>query len=1299
MTTFLHNISLEKGSDIQFKTTAGADAGKIEQDGNDLVLSNAAGDILLGDGSSDVYIGDGANNVDIVFEQSGEIRGDGSAITLTLGGSNTTLNLENPNINGNVTLNATSINNALTLTGSSSKIIFDYEAGQTGEYTNEVPLLQLDRGGSPISILSRVSSGGAIVLGADDMVHIAAGDTKAVIKDNLNMSAEEVVFSSEAGFTAYGFPSNDTSWANRVAFRFRADSGTASQNGLYIGDGGNTQFIDLSRNLINIGTIGSGAITSTGAITSNKSSSHVSGNITAANAHLDLYNSLEANTDQKGSIITFTDNYYSGSSYNKTTRAAIKGGTDTVGNTADGYLEFYTDSAGADSPTLALRIDSGQNSTFSGNIVVSGTVDGIDIATDVAANTAKETNVVQTTVTGNAGTVTNGVYTNTPQTISGAKIFTSSIAGTPANADTHSLTLGRTDNSNYWHVNHAGNDFRLYNTASSGSHVLFGIDSGGNVKANNVGIGTATPGQKLDVVGNIAVSGTVDGIDIATDVAANTAKTGITSGQASAITANTAKTGITSGQASAITANTAKTTFPGFGTTSSTALAGDTSIPSISGLAALASPTLTGTPLAPTAAANTNTTQIATTAYVQTELTDLIGGAPGTLDTLNELAAAINDDASYASTLTTALATKLPLSGGVLSTSGNVPLYVRSTGTVSYLQLHNSSTGTNGSNDGLTVGVNGTAGYIWLREAASLNIGTNDTSAITINSSQNATFAGTIGSGAITSTGKITGTELEGTSLDINGNGDISGTLTAGVVNMNSADVNGNLYADRYFQAATGVPTNNLGSPTVTEMALFENQFKPQTTLANSYDNLDDLTFFTRASGTTEGDYTEVTTYSDDIKRKFLRTNSASVIIPNSHNSFRVEFTGHGYNYANAMVGYWSSNSHNTQVHIWKRRCSDNTWIQHTSSSTTVSSWPGHMYMPFSTIPWHETNTSSTGHYNKIRIEFTPNWIAYSGSGTDYSGTDIQLYGAQIWGGYPSGKRTVHSYDQNGKLDLFKDLGLPDNGRATFGGGDDLSIYHDGSNSYIKDSGPGSLYTYTDAYRLTNAAGNENMIWAAENSFVKLYYDNSAKLETVAAGIDVTGNIVVSGTVDGIDIATDVAANTAKTGITSGQASAITANTAKETNVVQTTVTGNAGTVTNGVYTTGDQSISGKKSFAGPTKIEQTWIYDMSAGSLDTTGFACAGLSSGSNGSSATFAFECGGSTGNSYQRIVYNCWNVSGTWNTSKNVDEGGNKFDVTASANGSTITFTFKGRSSTQSYTPRVHVQATGQSIVTTY
>ena len=64
---FINNIELEQANHIQFKTAAGSNAGKIDQNGNDLVLSNSAGDVMLGDGASDVYIGDGTNSVDILF--------------------------------------------------------------------------------------------------------------------------------------------------------------------------------------------------------------------------------------------------------------------------------------------------------------------------------------------------------------------------------------------------------------------------------------------------------------------------------------------------------------------------------------------------------------------------------------------------------------------------------------------------------------------------------------------------------------------------------------------------------------------------------------------------------------------------------------------------------------------------------------------------------------------------------------------------------------------------------------------------------------------------------------------------------------------------------------------------------------------------------------------------------------------------------------------------------------------------------------------------------------------------------
>ena len=77
--------------------------------------------------------------------------------------------------------------------------------------------------------------------------------------------------------------------------------------------------------------------------------------------------------------------------------------------------------------------------------------------------------------------------------------------------------------------------------------------------------------------------------------------------------------------------------------------------------APLASPALTGTPTAPTATAGTNTTQIATTAFVKTAVADLVASAPAALDTLNELASALGNDASFSTTLTNNLALKAPL--------------------------------------------------------------------------------------------------------------------------------------------------------------------------------------------------------------------------------------------------------------------------------------------------------------------------------------------------------------------------------------------------------------------------------------------------------------------------------------------------------------------------------------------------------------------------------------------------------------------------------------------------------------
>jgi hypothetical protein len=108
--------------------------------------------------------------------------------------------------------------------------------------------------------------------------------------------------------------------------------------------------------------------------------------------------------------------------------------------------------------------------------------------------------------------------------------------------------------------------------------------------------------------------------------------------------------------------------------------------------------------------------------------------------------------------------------------------------------------------------------------------------------------------------------------------------------------------------------------------------------------------------------------------------------------------------------------------------------------------------------------------------------------------------------------------------------------------------------------------------------------------------------------------------------------------------------------------------------------------------------YSKSAGSLTTTGYAVAGLTTAFNGASAGFEFKCYGGAGK-YQRIVYSCYGDGTTWRPKKVIDEGTNDLDVSASADGTTITFTYKATFSTQSYSPRIIVEATGHSINSTY
>ena len=89
-----------------------------------------------------------------------------------------------------------------------------------------------------------------------------------------------------------------------------------------------------------------------------------------------------------------------------------------------------------------------------------------------------------------------------------------------------------------------------------------------------------------------------------------------------------------------------------------------------------------------------------------------------------------------------------------------------------------------------------------------------------------------------------------------------------------------------------------------------------------------------------------------------------------------------------------------------------------------------------------------------------------------------------------------------------------DNAKAIFGTGSDLQIFHDGSNSYIKDAGTGNITMQANQVNFVNAAGNETLLQVNQDGAVLLLHDNNQKLTTSASGVSVTGSLVASSSVE-----------------------------------------------------------------------------------------------------------------------------------------------------------------------------------------
>jgi len=198
--------------------------------------------------------------------------------------------------------------------------------------------------------------------------------------------------------------------------------------------------------------------------------------------------------------------------------------------------------------------------------------------------------------------------------------------------------------------------------------------------------------------------------------------------------------------------------------------------------APLASPALTGTPTAPTATAGTSTTQVATTAFVSTAVSNIVDGAPGALDTLNELAAALGDDADYAATTTTALAARL-------SSTATVTLTGDVTGTANFSANTASISATIAANS-VALGTDTTGNYV--QQGATSGNG----------------ISGSVNSegGTFTVTSNATSDNTANTIVYRDGSGNFSaGTITATATSAQYADLAENYTADADYEAGTVV--------------------------------------------------------------------------------------------------------------------------------------------------------------------------------------------------------------------------------------------------------------------------------------------------------------------------------------------------------------------------------------------------------------------------------------------------------------------------------------------------------------
>ena len=148
-------------------------------------------------------------------------------------------------------------------------------------------------------------------------------------------------------------------------------------------------------------------------------------------------------------------------------------------------------------------------------------------------------------------------------------------------------------------------------------------------------------------------------------------------------------------------------------------------------------------------------------------------------------------------------------------------------------------------------------------------------------------------------------------------------------------------------------------------------------------------------------------------------------------------------------------------------------------------------------------------------------WATPTDTNTQLSTEQVQDIVGAMFTGNTETNITATYEDSDGTIDLVASAGVGgatgvdfnDDVKARFGTGNDLEIFHDASNSWIKDVGTGNLYISADSgsLNLVKGAAGEYLARFMPDGQSELYYDGNKKLETTATGAIVTGATQATG--------------------------------------------------------------------------------------------------------------------------------------------------------------------------------------------